>query len=86
MNRIILDTNVVSETARPRPSELVAAWFVAQAKEHLFLTATVLGELAFGAAKLFPRGDVAHLSKLGCRICYRISSPVGCCHTMPRLR
>ncbi len=52
MNRVILDTNVVSETARPRPSGAVAAWFAAQANEHLFLTATVVGELAFGAAKL----------------------------------
>jgi predicted nucleic acid-binding protein len=52
MNGVILDTNVVSETARPQPSESVAAWFAAQTNEHLFLTATVLGELAFGAAKL----------------------------------
>lgn len=55
MSRVILDTNLVSETARPQPSEPVAAWFAAQTKEHLFLTATVLGELAFGAAKL-PEG------------------------------
>ena len=52
MSRVILDTNVVSETARRQPSDLVAAWFAAQTKEHLFLTATVLGELAFGTAKL----------------------------------
>jgi predicted nucleic acid-binding protein len=55
MKRVILDTNVISETARPRPSGSVAAWFAAQTDEHLFLTATVLGELAFGAAKL-PHG------------------------------
>ena len=52
MNRVILDTNVVSETARRRPSGAVAAWFAAQIDELLFLTATVVGELAFGAAKL----------------------------------
>jgi toxin FitB len=55
MKHVILDTNVVYDTARPRPSGSVAAWFAAQTDEHLFLTATVIGELAFGAARL-PHG------------------------------
>jgi toxin FitB len=44
----VLDTNVVSEPLRPEPSEAVLQWLVRQDSEALFLTTTVIGEIAFG--------------------------------------
>jgi predicted nucleic acid-binding protein len=55
MSGIIVDTNVVSEPRRWQPDANVAAWLAAQDPERLFLTATVVGELAFGVATL-PHG------------------------------
>jgi toxin FitB len=52
---IVLDTNVVSEPRRRRPDSRVQAWVAAQDPERLFVTATVLGELAAGIA-IMPRG------------------------------
>jgi toxin FitB len=46
---IVLDTNVVSETRRKRPDAGVLAWLDARPPELLFITATVLAELAAGA-------------------------------------
>lgn len=48
MRGIILDTNLVSETRRKRPDTRVLAWLDAQPPELLFITATVLAELAAG--------------------------------------
>ena len=36
--RIILDTNVVSETFRSRPDPNVVAWFAAQKRHNMYLT------------------------------------------------
>ncbi|MCS6780436.1 MAG: type II toxin-antitoxin system VapC family toxin [Geminicoccaceae bacterium] len=55
MSGCVLDTNLVCEPLRPRPSERVAAWFAAQDPARLFLTATVVGEIAFGI-RLLPAG------------------------------
>jgi predicted nucleic acid-binding protein len=52
---IVLDTNVVSEPRRRRPNAGVQAWFAAQDPGRLFVTATVIGELAAGIAAM-PRG------------------------------
>ena len=49
---IILDTNVVSETLRPVPSDAVRAWLDAQDDEALFLCAPVLAEMRFGVERL----------------------------------
>jgi toxin FitB len=49
---IVLDTNVVSEAFRVRPSERVRAWFDAQNPLDLFLCTPVLAELRFGAERL----------------------------------
>jgi toxin FitB len=56
---ILLDTNVVSEVYRPRPSAAVRAWLDAQASDSLFICTPVLAELRFGAALLdaSPRKD-----------------------------
>lgn len=52
MTGIILDTNVISEPRRAVPDKGVAVWIERQDPERLFLTATVLGELAVGASSL----------------------------------
>jgi len=48
----ILDTNVVSEPKRPRPDPTVRAWLEAQDPDRLFLTSTVVCELAEGIARM----------------------------------
>ncbi|SMF50744.1 hypothetical protein SAMN02982989_2828 [Xaviernesmea oryzae] len=45
---IILDTNVISEPARPTPSAAVLFWLDAQPRETLFVTATTIAELLVG--------------------------------------
>jgi predicted nucleic acid-binding protein len=55
MNGIVLDTNVISEPRRPEPDPKVRAWFEAQEIERLYLTATVIGELAAGVERM-PKG------------------------------
>jgi len=47
---IVLDTNVVSELAKPTPDPTVIAWIDAQSE--LAIAATVLAELRFGIARL----------------------------------
>jgi predicted nucleic acid-binding protein len=50
---IVLDTNVVSELARPTPDATVVSWVDAQVE--LAIAATALAELRFGVARL-PEG------------------------------
>ena len=52
MSGIILDTNVVSEPKRPSPDPRVRAWFETQEVERLYLTTTVIGELAVGIERM----------------------------------
>jgi toxin FitB len=52
MRGIVLDTNLVSEQRQARPDPNVAAWVARQDPDDLFLTATVVGELALGIASL----------------------------------
>ncbi|MCE2947939.1 MAG: type II toxin-antitoxin system VapC family toxin [bacterium] len=52
---ILLDTNVVSEPARPMPDARVIAWIDAQPIETLFLAAITVAELRAGVA-LLPAG------------------------------
>ena len=49
---IILDTNVVSETMKPKPDAKVLAWLDEQATETLYLTSITLAELLFGVEAL----------------------------------
>jgi predicted nucleic acid-binding protein len=51
----LLDTNVVSELARPKPERRVADWFADVADEALFLSVLTLGELRKGVESL-PNG------------------------------
>ena len=48
----LLDTNVVSETVRPRPDKTVLDWMEAQVPTDLFLAAQTIGELVRGARKI----------------------------------
>ena len=52
---IVLDTNVLSELARPDPSAAVLAWVAAQRRAELCTTAISEAELAYGLA-LLPKG------------------------------
>lgn len=49
---ILLDTNVVSETMKPKPDANVLAWLDRQAAETLYLASVTLAELLFGVAVL----------------------------------
>jgi toxin FitB len=49
---IILDTNIVSESFRPRPHSAVIAWLDEQPVASLYLCAPVLAELRFGVERL----------------------------------
>ena len=48
----LLDTNVVSETTRPRPLQPVLDWIEAQNPADLYIAAQTIGELVRGARKL----------------------------------
>ncbi|MHB2020975.1 MAG: PIN domain-containing protein [Candidatus Xenobia bacterium] len=59
--RYLLDTCVVSETIRPRPSPRVTAWLDAQDELTLFLSVVVIGELHKGVGKLPASARRRHL-------------------------
>ena len=48
----LLDTNVVSETVKPRPDKAVLHWIETQIPADLFLAAQTIGELVRGARKV----------------------------------
>ncbi len=50
--RFLLDTCVISELTRPRPSPRVVQWLQAQDELLLFLSVIVLGEIEKGICKL----------------------------------
>ncbi len=52
---IVLDTNVVSELARPTPDPVVLEWLGAQPPTDVFLSAVTEAELRYGLA-LMPEG------------------------------
>lgn len=52
---IVLDTNVISEVMRPRPSLQVLEWIAGESLASLFTTAITEAELLYGIA-LLPHG------------------------------
>jgi toxin FitB len=52
---IVLDSNVISELMRSRPSEAVVGWMRAQTPSRLGTTAVNVAEIRYGIARL-PRG------------------------------
>jgi predicted nucleic acid-binding protein len=53
--RYLLDTDVLSETRRPRGDEGVKAWVLLVSADDLFLSALVIGEIRRGAERLARR-------------------------------
>jgi predicted nucleic acid-binding protein len=51
----LLDTNVVSEWIRPRPTTSVVTWLAQANEDELFLSVCTLAELHFGVATM-PKG------------------------------
>jgi len=51
VNKYLLDTNVVSETRKPRPHGAVLQWLSGMEAGRIFLSAVTLGELQVGIEK-----------------------------------
>jgi predicted nucleic acid-binding protein len=52
---ILIDTNVISDSSRPRPDPSVRRWYSAQRPADLFICTPVLAELRYGVERL-PEG------------------------------
>jgi toxin FitB len=50
--RFLLDTNVISESSKPRPDAGVLAWLAANNEDDLFLSTITITELRYGIEKL----------------------------------
>lgn len=48
MSRYLLDTNIISNVTKPRPSEALAAWMAEQADEDLFIASLTVAEIRRG--------------------------------------
>ncbi len=48
MTRYLLDTNIISNVTKPRPSEALVAWMENQADEDLFISSLTLAEICRG--------------------------------------
>ena len=59
----LLDTNIISETIRPRPDPGVIEWLERQFPEELFLSAMTIGELMRGACKVKEKARREKLTK-----------------------
>lgn len=59
---IFLDTNVVSETLRPQPSERVLGWLVEHDSE-LVLPSIAIAEVAYGIEKIRPEQRAVRLAE-----------------------
>ena len=52
---IVLDTNVISEIARPASNSRVRSWAAAQSEDRLYLCDVVLMEQSYGAERIWLR-------------------------------
>ena len=59
----LIDTNVISETFRPRPAPRVREWVSRQMASDLFLAALSLGELVRGARRVKDRAQRERLTR-----------------------
>jgi predicted nucleic acid-binding protein len=62
MRGFLLDTCVISESTRPRPSPEVLAWLEAKPAESLYLSVLTIGELEQGIAQLGTDARAARLA------------------------
>ena len=60
----LLDTNIVSETRKPRPHPAVLAWIRSVDKNAMFVASVTLGELQKGA-EISRRQDVPKAEEIG---------------------
>ena len=60
----LIDTDVLSELIKPRPSPRVVAWMSAVDDESCFLSVLTVGELSRGARRLRARGSTARSERL----------------------
>jgi toxin FitB len=63
VKRYLLDTNVVSETRKPKPHGAVVAWLTGLRDDQVFLSAVTMGELQAGI-ELTRRQDPAKASEI----------------------
>ena len=54
MSRYLLDTNIISNVAKPTPSETLVAWMTEQADESLFISALTVAEIRRGVLQQTP--------------------------------
>jgi predicted nucleic acid-binding protein len=59
---IVLDTNALSETLKPSPSEIVLGWFAAQEPREVFITTITQAEVLYGIESLPEGKRKRHLS------------------------
>jgi toxin FitB len=52
VTRYLLDTNIISEASKPRPSIAIANWVRSQADDHLFIAALTVAEIWRGVLKV----------------------------------
>jgi predicted nucleic acid-binding protein len=57
----LIDTNVISESVRPRPNLTVLNWIADQDKSRLILSAVTIGEIRRGIERLHSGSKKAHL-------------------------
>ncbi len=59
---IVLDTNALSETLKPSPSQIVLSWLAAQETRAVFITAITQAEMLHGIESLPAGKRKTHLS------------------------
>jgi len=55
VTRYLLDTNILSNVVKPKPSESLLAWMAAQSDEDMFITSLTVAEIRRGILEK-PRG------------------------------
>jgi toxin FitB len=54
VTRYLLDTNIISNVAKPKPSESLVAWMAEQADEDLFIASLTVAEIRRGVLEKPP--------------------------------
>lgn len=60
--KYLLDTNVISETQRPRPDPRVTAWLASADDNSLYLSVVTIREIIQGIEKIRPRDSAKALA------------------------
>ena len=69
MNRYLLDTNIISNATKPRPSECLLDWMAGKADEELFIASLTLAEIRRGVLEKPPgrKRDQSDVGQVGWR-------------------